>query len=92
MALAARFPAQAPRCPLRTWPSPQCSAKSPTVSVPLIAPELREDLRGDRQPVGQAGRGWLAPDNVLNTRPIAQMRALLRRNRSASVADLGTAA
>jgi hypothetical protein len=49
-------------------------------------------LAGARQPVGQARRGWLAPDNVLNTRAIAQMCALLRRNRSASVADLGTAA
>jgi len=45
-----------------------------------------------RLAVGQARRGWLTPDDVLNTRPIAQMRALLRRNRSASVAELGTAA
>jgi DNA polymerase (family 10) len=29
--------------------------------------------------VGQARRGWLAKDDVLNTRPLAALRPLLRR-------------
>jgi DNA polymerase (family 10) len=31
--------------------------------------------------VGQARRGWLGPDDVLNTRPLAQLRKLLARRR-----------
>jgi DNA polymerase (family 10) len=29
--------------------------------------------------VGSARRGWLEPDDVLNTRPLDEFRALLRR-------------
>jgi DNA polymerase (family 10) len=32
-----------------------------------------------RYGVGQARRGWLGPERVLNTRPLAELRALLRR-------------
>jgi DNA polymerase (family 10) len=31
--------------------------------------------------IGQARRGWLEPENVLNTRPLAQVRAWLRERR-----------
>jgi DNA polymerase (family X) len=31
--------------------------------------------------IGQARRGWLGPDDVLNTRPLAQLRKLLARRR-----------
>jgi DNA polymerase (family 10) len=34
-----------------------------------------------------ARRAWLTPDAVLNTRPVAEMRQLLRRNRRADAAD-----
>ncbi len=29
--------------------------------------------------VGQARRGWLEPDDVLNTRPVEELLKLLRR-------------
>ena len=38
-----------------------------------------QDFDNLRYGVGQARRGWLAPDDVLNTRPIGVLRPLLRR-------------
>ena len=32
--------------------------------------------------IGQARRGWLGPEDVLNTRPLAELRPLLKRARA----------
>ena len=37
------------------------------------------DLQLMRYGIGQARRGWLEPDDVVNTLPLARLKQLLRR-------------
>jgi len=41
----------------------------------------REDFANLRFGIGQARRGWLAPADVLNTRPLGELRRLLAKSR-----------
>ncbi len=41
----------------------------------------REEFANLRFGIGQARRGWLAPADLLNSRPLAELRRLLARNR-----------
>lgn len=42
--------------------------------------------------IDQARRGWLTPDDVINTRPLVDLRKLLKRRRRYVVADAATTA
>ncbi|MGO8915498.1 MAG: DNA polymerase/3'-5' exonuclease PolX [Stellaceae bacterium] len=55
-------------------------AKEAGVLVSIASDAHRDtDLSFLRFGVGQARRGWLGPENVLNARPLAELRSLLRR-------------
>ena len=57
-------------------------AKSEGVLISLASDAHRaQDFEYLRWGVGQARRGWLEADDVVNTRPLRQLRALLRRMR-----------
>jgi hypothetical protein len=55
-----------------------CKDEGVLIAIDSDAHSTR-DLANLRYGVGQARRGWLTRDDVLNTRPLTQLVALLRR-------------